>query len=108
MTRDTYDMFAPPERGRFGENESARSSRRVTGASDLLDLDCVLHHETDKAVLVSSDGSEARATWLPKSAVEIHREGKSVSATRKSGQRAVLPVVTVTCPEWMARQKGLI
>jgi hypothetical protein len=108
MTRDTYDMFGDPDRGRFGDNEYSAKSPRVTGASDLHDLDLVLHAETEKAILVSPDGTEARAAWLPKSRVEIYRGGLNANAIKRSGQRVVLPVITVTVPEGLAKEKGLI
>jgi hypothetical protein len=34
-------------------------------------LALVLHHETDKALLVSDSGDRAKATWIPKSMVSI-------------------------------------
>lgn len=37
----------------------------------LLDLVLQLHHETVKAVLVSTAGQRANAVWLPKSRVEV-------------------------------------
>jgi len=38
---------------------------------ELVDLTMRLHHQTDKAVLVSLDGEREHAVWLPKSAVEL-------------------------------------
>ncbi len=106
MTRDTFDMFNPPERGRFGDNESSSKSPRRPAE---ICLDFVLHAETNKAILISPDGREANAAWIPKSPrVEIFRGSLSTGATRRSGQRVVLPVVTVSMPEGLARQKGLI
>jgi hypothetical protein len=62
--------------------------------SDLVDLTMQLHAETEKAVLVSDDGEEAKAIWLPLSQVEIERKAKGV--------------VVVTLPEWLATQRGLV
>ena len=60
----------------------------------LIDLTLRLHHETDKAVLVSDDGDEKKAVWLPLSQIEIER--------KRGG------VVVVTAPEWLATDKGLV
>ena len=67
--KDTFDKFHPPDRGLFGDNEQAS---RVTGRSDLVDVPCVLHVDTARnghvgAVLVSADGDEHRAQWIPHS-----------------------------------------
>lgn len=62
--------------------------------SDLIDLTMHLHHETDKAVLVSDDGDRTKAVWLPKAAVEIERTSKAI--------------VVVTIPERLAIERGLV
>lgn len=62
--------------------------------SDLIDLTMQLHHETEKAVLVSDDGVRANAMWLPKNTVEVE--------AKEGG------VVIVTLPEWLAFAKGLV
>lgn len=62
--------------------------------SDLVDLTCHLHHQTERAVLVSDDGDKQRAVWLPLSQCEVEPKGRGV--------------VEVTCPEWLALEKGLI
>ena len=59
----------------------------MSGESDLVDIGGFVLHETDKAVLFD-DGT--RKVWLPKSLVEIGSNG------------------TVTMPEWLAMDKGLI
>lgn len=61
--------------------------------SDLADIDVQLHHETEKAWLVSSDGDRENAIWIPKSQAEIEPKGKHH---------------VLTCPEWLATDKGLI
>lgn len=76
--------------------------------SDLVDLAMVLHAETSRAVLVSSDGNEARAVWLPRSLVEIFNTGETAPALRRDGQRTRRQVVTVTFPEWLAKERGLL
>ena len=108
MTRDTSDRFQPRDRGLFGDNEHAPIRGNDSVRSNLHDLDLVLHYETDKAVLVSADGSEARAAWLPKSRIELYRGRLNAEGIKRSGQLVRLPVVTVTVPEGLAKEKGLI
>lgn len=111
MTRDTFDLFSDKDRGRFGDNESAPAPR-VTGASDLYDVDCVLHHDTKKAVggaiLVSIDGDETKAQWLPHSLIEYVLKPSYVPGVRKNGQVVTLQVVTVTLPKNLAKQRDLL
>lgn len=110
--RDTFDMFREPERGRFGDNEAAseRNRSRVTGASDLIDLTMCLHAESKRgmkeqgAIRVSSDGDDAKALWLPKSQCEFVLTGRR----QRSRQGPGVEIVTVTLPEWLAKEKGLI
>lgn len=63
--------------------------------SDLIDLAMHLHFETTRAILVSDDGDEKTAQWLPKSQVEF-TEGP------------IGTEITVTMPEWLAQKRGLI
>jgi hypothetical protein len=118
MTRDSYDLFTPPERGRFGDNEAdgreGPPQQRVSGASDLIDVAMVKHWQTHPdnpergAILVSSDGDENHAVWVPTKFCEIERKGGDVAGTKKNGQRVQLEAVTLTLPQWVAKQKGLI
>lgn len=62
--------------------------------SDLIDITLAVHHQTEKAVLVSDDGDRQKAVWLPLSSIEI--------APIKGG------AAEVTMPEWLALEKGLI
>lgn len=39
--------------------------------SDLIDVELHLHHQTEKAILVSADGVREGAVWLAKSLIEI-------------------------------------
>jgi len=64
------------------------------GNSSLIDLTVKMHAETKLAILVSDDGVEKNAVWLPKSQIEY--------AETKKG------VVEVTLPEWLATDKGLV
>lgn len=63
--------------------------------SDLIDLQVYLHAETDKAIRVSTDNSDA--VWLPKSQIEISDEG------RATGERET----EITLPQWLAEHRGL-
>lgn len=59
--------------------------------SDLVDVECQVKRESDKAFLIHDGRREA---WLPKSQVEIeYRVGH---------------LTIVTMPEWLALEKGLI
>ena len=61
--------------------------------SDLIDVAVQLHHETEKAWLVSDDGDKKRAIWIPKSQAEIEAKGGAH---------------ILTMPEWLALDKRLI
>ena len=63
--------------------------------SDLIDVACCQHAETDKAILVSETGERDDAVWLPKSQIEIENDSHK-------------NFITVTLPEWLATDKGLI
>jgi hypothetical protein len=108
--KDAFDKFAPPERGRFGDNEMApeRSTRpRVTGASDLKDLTLKQHAKTAAGVLVSDGSANKKPQWLPLSQVEIEDTGR-IERVWNDDRRNHAPIVIVTLPEWLAREKGLI
>ena len=57
--------------------------------SDLIDVAVQVHRETAKAWLVSDTGDKKDAKWIPKSQAEL-ADG------------------VLTCPEWLAKDKGLI
>lgn len=65
----------------------------MNNKSDLIDVSLHWHGETAKAIKVSEDGRKDGAMWLPKSQIEFERNGEEV---------------TVTMPEWLAEDKGLI
>lgn len=60
---------------------------------NLAEIDVQLHAETNKAWRVSLDGENNNAVWIPKSQAELEVSG--------SHHR-------LTCPEWLALDKGLI
>lgn len=62
--------------------------------SDLLDLDVAVHARTDAGVKVSIDGEGKNAKWLPLRFVEIEHKHRNVH--------------TITLPEWLAVEKGLV
>jgi len=64
--------------------------------SDLVELKLVIQHETNMAVKAYSLDDPETKVWLPKSRIEI--EG-AVVLNRES---------TVTLPEWLAIEKGLV
>jgi hypothetical protein len=61
--------------------------------SDLIDIQMYRHAQTEKAILVSDDGEEESAVWLPLSQVEIEEKG---------GNELV-----ITMPEWLAINKEI-
>lgn len=62
--------------------------------SDLIDIAMQIHAKTEKAVLASDDGDEAKTVWLPLSQIEMER---------RSGAFYI-----ITMPDWLAIDKGLI
>ncbi|HHY50229.1 MAG TPA: hypothetical protein GYA10_10835 [Alphaproteobacteria bacterium] len=64
--------------------------------SDLVDIAGVIFTETERAVLFSDTAHRANAVWLPKSQIEIAQDGY-----RRD-------FVTVTVPERLAIEKGLV
>lgn len=64
--------------------------------SNLTDVEVMIHHATDKAVLVSADDNRDAAVWLPKSQIEL--EEKPIAG------RAQI----ITLPENLAIEKGLV
>lgn len=103
MIRDTFDMFQEPERGRFGDNESAAERPTRAARSNLCDLDLVLHNDNPdkKAIAVSLDKKTPfeRWAWLARSLIEYERIGIGKDGTA---------MVRVTLPESLAKEKGLI
>lgn len=61
-----------------------------------VDLELHVHHETDAALLVSDDGVEEGAVWLPKSQIQFDED-------IHAGDNWML-----TLPVWLAKDKGLI
>jgi hypothetical protein len=106
--RDAYDMFDAPERGRFGDNEAddrRGQSPRVSGASNLIDLNMVRHVDKDRpaAVLVSF-GDRTKAVWLPRSQIEILELAAPIRKLRGMIDQSV----RITLPNWLAEEKGLV
>jgi len=62
--------------------------------SDIIDIDVQVLHRTEKAVLVTLDFPD-NGVWLPLSKIEIEPS-------------LVGGIETVTLPEWLALDKGLI
>lgn len=62
--------------------------------SKVIDIDGAIEAKTEKAVLFH-DGDESKAVWLARSQIEIE-------------ETEVAGIVTVTLPEWLALEKGLI
>ena len=68
----------------------------MTGRSDLVDFDVVVRRETDRAWGIADPNKVGNILWLPKSQCEVD---EIAMPSRKA---------TLTCPEWLAKEKGLI
>ena len=101
MTRDrftdTFDRFAPPERGRFGDNEQAPIRGNDSVRSNLVDLKVYFIRSTDKAIGIARSDRAGAVIWLPRSQIEVEPREPKAGA-----------LCEVTLPEWMAKQKGLV
>ena len=62
--------------------------------SNIIDIDGAIEARTQKAVLFHT-GDKSEAAWLPLSQIEIE-------------ETAFGGIVTVSLPEWLALEKGLI
>lgn len=70
------------------------------GKRELIDIAGCLHAETEKAILFSDTGEKKDAGWLAKSQIEFERGA--------GGGQDDVRYVTVTLPEWLALERGLI
>lgn len=59
----------------------------------LIDVVCQFLFETDAAICIT-DEDPAKKIWLPKSQIEFEIDNRNL--------------VTITLPEWLATEKGLI
>jgi hypothetical protein len=64
--------------------------------TEYVEIEVVVHRATEKAVLVSDDGDDSDATWLPLSQIKGPRPSVSQDSQ-------VLEVA-----EWIAQREGLI
>lgn len=79
----------------FLDDDAPRSDDRAR-KSDLIDVTVTIHAETEKAWLMSDDGTQARGKWVPKSQGEFE-------------PTTVAPHIGIlTCPEWLAKEKGFV
>jgi hypothetical protein len=95
MTRDTFDRFTPPERGRFGDNEIDIPQ------SDDVERVLFQHASTPLALMLSTNGNAAQAIWIPRKFV------KQVSPThyRKVGTSSLIEA-EFSLPRWKAKELG--
>lgn len=114
MNRDTFDMFKPRSRGRFGDDESAEVRGNDDVRSDLVDLTLALHYETPArgtnpgAIRVSIDGDDDKAKWIPKSRCQFERRNSTIAGRDSRGNRRSYDLALVTLPERYAKDLGLI
>lgn len=69
--------------------------------SNLHDLEVWVHVETEKAWMVSLDGVNKNAVWIPKSQAEFEYDGPPVFNLKR-------PSGTLTAPEPLLIEKGLV
>lgn len=62
--------------------------------SNIIDIDVQVLHQTEKAALVTMDVPD-NGVWLPKAQIELSETG-------------IGGIMTVTLPEWLALERGLI
>lgn len=70
----------------------------MSSRDDPIDIELTLHLDRPEAfaICVSADGEKANSMWLPRSQIEYPQDACE-------GE-----VITVTMPEWLATEKGLI
>lgn len=68
----------------------------MSGHSDLVDLDVVVRRETDAAWGIADPDKPGNIIWLPKSQCQVD----DIKHPSKAG--------TLTCPEWLAIERGLV
>lgn len=68
----------------------------MSGRSDLVDLEVYVRRETDAAWGIADPDKAGNIIWLPKSQCEI------------DGGEPPTKKATLTCPEWLAIEKGLV
>lgn len=68
----------------------------MSGRSDLVDLEVYVRRETDAAWGIADPDKPGNIIWLPKSQCEIE------------GNDTPTKVATLTCPSWLAIEKGLV
>lgn len=80
-------------------------------SKELVEVFVALHVNPPKAqaVLVSDDGENAHAKWIPRKFIgSLHETGKTTVGTDRNGARVILPMAHLTIPEWLAKREGLI
>ena len=75
-------------------DQLARQKREKRMNPNMIDIDVHLHVTTCNAVLVSETGDRDAAEWLPLAQVDV-----AVTAPAAA---------TVTLPEWLAIERGLV
>ena len=65
---------------------------------EVVDVEVILFHATERAALVWTDEDKAKAVWLPLSEVELHPiDGAADDRIRE-----------LTLPTWLAEERGLV
>lgn len=108
MNRDLVDMMG----GGHGRAPEHSDDDPLPGKTEHCEFELVLHYDNEArgAILVSETGEEAKAVWLSKSEIQFTPTGKTAPAKTTQGKLLAVqrPVVTVSVPEWLAKDRGLI
>lgn len=75
---------------------------------DSIDVRVALHRGMDDSILVSKDGFESLAQWLPRSQITITQTHDKLIGTERSGRERQLNIAKITMPKWLAKRAGLI
>lgn len=71
-----------------------KHSRSEVGGEALIDVKVYLHHKDERAVLLEATEFPTGAQWFPLSQIEL--SGISESSN----------IYEMTCPKWLATEKG--
>ena len=104
MTRDLVDMMGGA-RGRPPMREDAPDTDR--DAPCTFDL-VVLYDGQPDAIKFSDTGEDKDHVWLPRKFCDVRSDGRTSTGTSRDGSIQTYPVVSVTIPQWLAKEKGLI
>jgi hypothetical protein len=67
------------------------------------------NHPDRPSIVVSIDGDNRNAKFIPRSLIEsFHETGKTTRGTDRNGQKVILPLANLVIPEWLAVREELV